>query len=396
MRASPRIWALIASLVVILTACRGGSDPASESGEQREAHGPINIGVLLPLSGDNTNIGVDLLNAANLASDEINAAGGVLGRRVEIVPVDDGCDPETGTAAAQTLLGRGIVGVAGGYCSAAAIPETVVLHPRGIPYIALATNPALTERGLNTVFRIAGRDDQQGIFAARFLADPAGARRLAVLHNDTTYARGLAEHTRTANNDLKLGMQIVFFDAITPGEDDYRPTLTKIQRSGADTLYFTGYALEAGLLVRQAKELGLALRLIGGDATNEPTMIEAAGSAAEDYIVTTAPPADYLPGATAFINTYTGRFGRPPGAFSVYQYDAIKVLVGAITQAVSTDPKDVAEALRTTRSAGITGEIAFDAKGDRQTIVYMTAIVQDGKFRPHKKIGANGNWFDAS
>jgi ABC-type branched-subunit amino acid transport system substrate-binding protein len=187
-RASTWIRALIAGLAVILTGCGGDSD--SGSAEKRgQPQGPINIGVLLPLSGDNANIGADLLNATHLASDEINAAGGVLGRRVEIVPVDDGCDPQTGTAAAQRLLDSGIVGVAGGYCSAAAIPETVVLHPRGIPYLALATNPALTERGLNTVFRITGRDDQQGIFAARFLADPAGARRLAVLRINTTYSR---------------------------------------------------------------------------------------------------------------------------------------------------------------------------------------------------------------
>jgi ABC-type branched-subunit amino acid transport system substrate-binding protein len=395
MRASTR-WLLIASLAVILAGCGGGSDSGSASGEKGgKPQDAIKIGVLLPLSGENANIGADQLNAANLASEEINAAGGVLGRQIEIVPADDGCDPQTGTAAAEKLLGSGIVGVTGGYCSAAAIPETAVLQPKGIPYIALATNPALTERGLNTVFRISGRDDQQGIFAARFLAGPAGARRLAIVHNNSTYARGLAEHARMANSELKLGLEIVYFDAITPGEPDYGSALTKISRSGADTLYFTGYAPEAGVIVRQAKELGLPVRLIGGDATNEPTVIKTAGSAAEGFVVTTAPLPEFLPGATAFMNAYTGRFGGAPGAFSVYQYDAVKVLTDAITRAVSTDPQDVSEALRTTRYAGITGEIAFDAKGDRQTIVYLTAIVQDGKFRPHKKIGANGGWVDA-
>ena len=396
-RASTRGRVLIASLAIILTGCRGGSDSGSASGEKRgNAQGTIKLGALLPLSGDNANTGLDLLNAAKLASDEINAAGGVLGRQLEIVPVDDACDAQTGTAAAQQLLASGVVGVAGGYCSGAAIPETVVLHPRGIPYVAVATNPALTDRDLNTVFRIAGRDDRQGFFAARFLAVPSGAKRLAILHDNTTYSRGLAEETRTANSDLKLGMQIVFFDAITPGERDYTSTLTKIKGSGADTLYFTGYAPEAGLIVRQAKEIGLAVRLIGGDATNDPTVIETAGPAAVGYIVTTAPLPEFLPGATAFIIAYTQHFGGAPGPFSIYEYDAVKVLADAVTQAVSTDPADVAEALRTIRSAGITGEIAFDAKGDRQTVVYMTAIVQDGKFRPHKKIGANGNWFDAS
>lgn len=148
--------------------------------------------------------------------------------------------------------------------------------------------------------------------------------------------------------------------------------------------------------MRQAKELGLAVRLVGGDATNEPSVIKTAGPAAEGYIVTTAPLPEFLPGATAFINAYTERFGAAPGPFSVYEYDAVRVLADAITQAVSTDPQDVTDALRTIRHAGITGEIAFDAKGDRQTLLHATAIVRDGRFRPHKRIGPSGNWVDSS
>ncbi len=396
-RAPTRGRLLIASLAIVLAGCGSGSDSGSASGEKRaEPQGTIKIGVPVPLSGDNADSGIDMLNAAKLATEEINAAGGVLGRQVELVPVDDGCDPQMAPAVARTLLDSGIVGVAGGYCSGAVIPQSAALHARGIPYITIATNPALTERGVDTVFRIVGRDDRQGAFAARFLVGPARAKRLAVLHDNTTYSKGLARYTRTANSDLKLGMQIVFFDAITPGENDYTSTLSKVSGSGADTVYFTGYTPEAGLIVRQAKELGLAVRIIGGDATNEPAVIKAAGPAAEGYIVTTAPLPEFLPGATAFINAYTERFGDAPGAFSVYEYDAVKVLADAITQAVSTDPREVAAALRTTRTAGITGEIAFDANGDRDTIVYVTAIVQDGKFIPHRRIGANGNWFDAS
>lgn len=387
---------LIGVLAVVILGCGGESDQPSNGREQSgKAGDPIKIGFLGPLSGDNASSGIDLLNAATLATDEINAAGGVIGRRIELVPVDDACDPQTATAAAQKLLGQGIAGVTGGYCSGAAIPESDVLHPQGIPYIVMATNPAVTERGVNTVFRNVGRDDRQGVFAARFLAGPAGARKLAILHNNSTYAKGLAEHTRTANHDLKLGMEIVFFDAIVSGQPEYGTALAKIKQSGADTLYFTGYAAEAGIIVRQAKELGLAARLVGGDATNEPIVVKTAGSAAEGYVVTTAPLPEFLPGATAFITAYTERFGTGPGPFSVYEYDAVKLLANAITQAVSTDPKDVGEALRKTRYAGITGETAFDGKGDRETIFHLTAIVRDGKFQQHKKLGASGNWVDA-
>src|SRR5688500_14735510 len=181
-----------------MVGCGGDSDPPSTSADKGDKpQAAIKIGVLGPLSGANAGSGVDLLNAATLAVDEINAAGGVLGRPIELVPVDDACDPAMAPAAAQKLVGSGIVGVTGGYCSGAAIPESDVLDPHGIPYIVMATNPVVTERGKNTVFRNVGRDDRQGVFAAQFLAGPAGARKLAILHNDSTYAKGLAEHTRT-------------------------------------------------------------------------------------------------------------------------------------------------------------------------------------------------------
>jgi branched-chain amino acid transport system substrate-binding protein len=393
-----RLGLLITGFVLALTACGGGdstSAPGQDETKANNAPGTIKIGALLPLSGDNADLGVEMLNAARLAADDLNASGGVLGRRIEIVSEDDGCDAQTGTAAAQKLLASGIIGVAGGACSGAAIPETAVLDPHGVPYVsAFATNPALTEGGLRTVFRVVGRDDQQAAFAVRFLAGPGGAKKLAVLHDNTVYAKGLAELIRAANDQQKLGLQIVFFDAITPGQPDYRSILTEIKASGADTLYFTGYPPEAGVIVRQARELALPVRLTGGDGTSVPSVISAAGAAAEGFVATTAPLPDFLPSAGAFIQAYTERFGRGPGSYSAYEYDAVEVLANGIFWAGSTDPKDIVEALRTTRHHGLTGEIFFDEKGDRQTSVFVTAIVRDGKFQPYEKLDARGNWVE--
>jgi len=392
-----RLALVIALFVLVLPAC-GGSD--RESGVNRKAGkasntSTIKIGALLPLSGSNVGIGADLVKAAQLAADDLNAAGGVLGRQIEIVPGDDGCDPETATGAAQAILASGIVGVAGGSCSGAAIPATAVLDPKGIPYVSgFATNPAFTDRGLRTVFRVTGRDDQQAAFAARFLAGPGGVRKLALLHDNSLYAKGLAELVRTANDELKLGMQVVFFDAITPGQDDYRSTLTQIKASGADTLYFTGYQRETGLVLQQAKELGLPLRLTGGDSTIDPAVITGAGPAAEGFVSTTTPLPSFLPSGEAFARNYAQRFGRAPGPYSMYTYDAVRVLANAIFWAGSSDPKDIVEALRTTRYQGLTGEIFFDEKGDRQGTVFVTAIVRNGEFRPYKKLDPRGSWID--
>lgn len=235
---------LIAVFVLTQTACGGGGSERKDA----NANDPIDrikIGVLVPLSGDHARPGTGMLNAAQLAADELNASGGVLGRRLEVVSGDDRCDPEIAGRAADKLVASGVVGVVGGYCSGAAIPASAATDAKGIPYIsAFATNPAVTDRGLRTVFRIPGRDDQQAAFAARFLAGPAGVRRLAVLHDNTVYAKDLAEQTRSANDELNLGMEVVFFDAIRPGKQDYRPTLTAIKASGADALYFTGYPPE--------------------------------------------------------------------------------------------------------------------------------------------------------
>ena len=393
-----RLGLSITGFVLAIAACGGhgsGSAPGHDDTKANNAPETIKIGVLLPLAGNSADLGVEMLNAAKLAADDLNASGGVLGRHIEIVSEDDGCDAQTGTAAVQKLLSSGIVGVVGGACSGAAIPETTALDPHGIPYVAaFATNPALTEGGLRTVFRVVGRDDQQAAFAVRFLAGPGGAKKLAILHDNTVYAKGLAELTRAANDQQKLGLQLVFFDALTPGQPDYRSILTEIKASGADTLYFTGYPPEAGVIVRQARELALPVRLTGGDGTSVPSVISAAGAAAEGFVATTAPLPDFLPSAGAFIQAYTERFGRGPGSYSVYEYDAVEVIANAIFWAGSTEPEDIVESLRTTHYHGITGEIFFDEKGDRQAPPFVTAIVRDGKFQPHKRLDARGNWVD--
>jgi ABC-type branched-subunit amino acid transport system substrate-binding protein len=370
----------------------GGGDKTSGGTES----GAIPIGVLVPLTGSSSSAGMDMLNAAKLAADGINEAGGVLGRKVRIVPGDDACDPQAGTAAAQKMVVSKVVGVAGGYCSSASIPETAVLDPEGIPFISAAsTHPELTERGFHTVFRTIGRDDQQGPFAVRFLTGPVGAKRIAIVHDNTTYSKGLAEQTRDANGRLGTGAEIVLFDAITPGESDYSSTLTKIKASGADTFYFTGYFAEGGLLVRQARALGLTATLVGGDSTQDPTLVKTAGPAAEGFMCTTAPLPAFLPGAAGFVESYTKRFGSAPGPYSVYEHDAVTALVAGISRAGSVDPEKVTAALRKTRITGLTGEISFDVKGDREKTVYVTAIVKDGKFVPYKKLDAGGNWIDS-
>ncbi|MBE3590812.1 MAG: branched-chain amino acid ABC transporter substrate-binding protein [Firmicutes bacterium] len=383
--------AALAGLALVVTAC--GSGGGGAGGSESGAAGTIKIGVTAPLSGDYASAGTDIVNAAKLAADEINAKGGVLGKKIEIVAEDDQCDSQVGVQAAQKLMDEGVVAVAGGYCSSASIPETGVLAQKHVAFVADAsTNPDLTDKNPGNVFRVIGRDDQQGPFAAKFIAEVLGAKKAAVIHDNTTYAKGLAEE---AKKGLEAdGVQVVYFDAITPGEKDYTSTLTTVKGLNPDVIYYTGYFAEAGLLVKQARELGITATFMGGDATQDPTLIATAGDKAEGMIITTAPLPQFLTGAQDFVQSYKSKYGQDPGPYSVYEYDCVKLVADAIQRANSTDPEKIVEALKQTKNyKGLTGDITFNEKGDRTGELYITTIVKDGKFQPYKKY-ENGQWVD--
>ncbi|CAG4906716.1 Leucine-specific-binding protein [Paraburkholderia gardini] len=352
----------------------------------------IKIGVPAPLSGSSANAGIDIVNGAKLAAARINAAGGVLGKQIELVPEDDACDAQTAVQAAQKLVDAGVVAVAGGYCSSAALPELTTFHRAGIPYVMDAsTNPKLTEMGYDNVFRTIGRDDEQGPFAAGFMKNSLHARRAAVIHDNTTYAKGLADNTVEALK--KDGVDVVYNDAITPGQMDYSPTLTHVASLKPDVIYYTGYFSEAGLLVKEARQLGLKMTLMGGDGTNDPTLMKTAGPAAEGMIITTAPLAQFLSGAHDFVDGYTKAYGQGPGPYSVYEYDAVGVTAKAIADGKSATPAAITAALhKMSNYQGATGTIGFNAKGDRSKAVYITIIVHGDNFTPYQRQDASGHW----
>ncbi|TMQ94424.1 branched-chain amino acid ABC transporter substrate-binding protein [Actinomadura soli] len=366
------------------------------SGDDSGGSGAIKIGVPAPLSGDSASAGQDILAAARVAADEINKAGGVDGRDVQIVEADDQCSAQQGAQAAQKLLNSGVVAVAGGYCSSAAVPAIPIFGRRSVPFVLDAsTNPGLTDTGKGKVFRTCGRDDNQGLVAAKFMTGQLGAKRIALLHDNTTYAKGLAD--ATANSAKQAGGQVVYQDALQPGQSDYSPVLTKVASTKPDVLYFTGYFAEAGLLMKQRKQLGLKFALMGGDATTDSTVLKTAGTAADGYIATTAPLAKDLPAAAKFVAAYKAAHNADPGPFSVYEYDAVKVIAKAIEDAGSTKGKDVIDALRKMKDfPGITGPITFDDKGDRTDPLYITVQVQGGAFTAYKKLDkSGGTWVDA-
>ncbi|TKC89390.1 branched-chain amino acid ABC transporter substrate-binding protein [Trinickia terrae] len=352
----------------------------------------IKIGVPVPLSGSSANAGQDIVDGAKLAAAKINAAGGVLGKQIELVPEDDACDAQTAVQAAQKLIDAGVVAVAGGYCSSAALPELTALHRAGIPYVLDAsTNPQLTEMGWNNVFRTIGRDDEQGPFAAGFMKNFLHAKHVAVIDDNTTYSKGLAQNTVSALKSQ--GVDVVYANSITPGQMDYSPTLTKVNSLNPDVIYYTGYFAEGGLMVKEARQLGYKATFMGGDANNDPTLFKTAGPAAEGMIITTAPLAQFLSTAHGYVDDYTKAYGQAPGPYSVYEYDAVGVTAKAIADAKSTKPEAIVAALhKITDYKGVTGSIGFNPKGDRSRAVYVTVIVHGDEFKPYQELSSGGKW----
>lgn len=354
---------------------------ASESGYAADTS-TIKIGVPEPMSGGLAAQGIDAVNAAKLAAKQINEKGGVLGRKLEILAIDDACDAQQGVQGMLKLINEGIMAVAGGFCSGAAIPESDVARRHGgLPFIAtISSNPKFTEQGYTNVFRIAPRDDQAAAGDAAYIQQILHAHTVAILHDNTTYSKALGSFVK---GDLeKDGISVVYFDALTPGANDYTSVLTKVRTYNADVLYYSGYYPEFGLLIKQWKSLGLGHAIHGGGSTWDPILIKTGGRAAEDpgVSISTTPQGEFSPGINKISDAYRAEFGTDPGAYATWEHDGIVVLAKAIARAKSTDADAVNHALHEVDYQGLTGPIKFDAKGDRGALPFIALAVRDGKF----------------
>jgi branched-chain amino acid transport system substrate-binding protein len=345
----------------------------------------IKIGAAGPMTGDQSKMGTDLRHGVELAVEEWNAKGGVLGKKIVLQVEDDQHDPKQAVAVANKFVNSGVVGVIGHWNSSASIPASGVYHQAKVVMITPAsTNPQLTEQGFPTIFRVCGRDDQQGPVAARFVRErfPTGA--VAILHDKTTYGQGLAEQFQHA---LGPDAKIVFSSGVTQGDKDFRAVLTTVKSAKPDVIFFGGIYPEAGLLVRQARELGLPAPFISGDGTYDQKFLEIAGPAAEGTFLTFGPDPSGIPQAQAFLAKYHERFG-PHGPYSIYAYDAANILLSAIAQAKTADGTKVADAIRAMTHPGAQGEIRFDANGDVLNAPYIVWTVKNGAYEQFWTPGA--------
>jgi branched-chain amino acid transport system substrate-binding protein len=320
------------------------------------------LGVATPLTGPNTWFGEMTLKGFDLAVADLNAAGGVLGQQIQGSSVDDFCNPDQGRAAARKLVAVGVVAVIGHQCSGAAIAAAPVYGEAGVVLISnSATNPKLTEQGIGTVFRVVGRDDQQGALAAAYLAAAWHDKAIAVVHDGQTYGKGLAEEVRKGLE--QHGMREALFTAVEPGRSDYGALINQLRERGIDVLYYSGYSPEAGLIARQARDAGEHLQLVCADGTSSEDFPMIAGDAGEGTLLTNLADPIARPEAADVVARLRAQGGKVlPSA--LYGYAAVQAWAQAARAAGSLDGKAVAAALRAGTFDTVIGRLGFDAKGD--------------------------------
>ncbi|KEQ27078.1 branched-chain amino acid ABC transporter substrate-binding protein [Paenibacillus tyrfis] len=380
------IGAVMLSMLAI-TACGGnpdGAKPVTGSAEGSASGKEIKIGMMSALSGNEAKMGQDMKQAAELAAEEINAAGGINGSKIKLVAQDDACDPQTATAAANKLVSEGVTAVVGSYCSGAAIPATGVFHQNGIPTVITAANSQkIADQKFPEIFMINGTGLHQAQMATEYMVKQKQAKKVAIIHDNSAFAKDLAEVTKKQVESA--GSKVVVFDAVNPDETDFSSLVSKLKQAQPDATYWTAYYKGGGLFIKQFKQQGVSGIIGVGDGANDKMLIDIAGKdAAEGTFITNSPTAEFLPDAKKFIDGYKKKYSQEPGPYSALQYDGIKVLADAITRAGSADKKAITEALAKSDLKTLTGQVSFGPQGTLKKSNFVVLQVKGGTFAPSK------------
>lgn len=274
----------------------------------------IKIGIPQPMTGPNTQYGDQIQAGALTAIETINAKGGVKGKKLEPILIDDGCEPKQAVPAANRVVNSGAKFAVAHACSGVTVAAVNVYEQEGIVGITPgATSPLVTDTiKPHYFFRTIGRDDQQGPYAARYIANTLKPKKVAVLHDKQTYGSGVA--TQVKDTLTKEGVNVALFEGINVGDSDYSAIITKLKSAGVDLVYFGGYHPELGLLLRQSREQGLKVQFMGPEGTANQDLVAIAGPAIEGLLVTL--PADFtkLPGNESIVKAFKDAKRDPDGA----------------------------------------------------------------------------------
>ena len=368
----------LAAAVALVAACGKNEEkpadqaaaPAATSAPAAAAGGGetvVKIGHAAPLTGGIAHLGKDNENGARLAVEEANKEGLTIdGKKIklELVGEDDAADPKTGTAVAQKLVDEKVVAVVGHLNSGVSIPASKIYSDAGITQISpSSTNPDYTKQGFKTTYRVVATDAQQGPALANYAAKSLNAKSVAIVDDATAYGKGLAdEFEKTAKAD---GMNVVAREATNDKATDFKAILTKIKGKKPDVIMYGGMDATGGPFAKQAKELGISAKIVGGDGVCTDKVAELAGDAIDNIICSEAGLAlSKMEKGADFDKKYQDRFHTPVQIYAPFTYDAVNVIIDAMKRANSTDPAKILAAMPATNYNGVIGNISFDEKGD--------------------------------
>jgi branched-chain amino acid transport system substrate-binding protein len=329
----------------------------------------IPVAVAGPMTGGESAFGRQMKNGAEQAVADINAAGGVLGKKLTLQIGDDACDPKQARSIAEKFASAKVPFVAGHYCSSSSIPASEAYADGNVLQITPAsTNPLYTERKLWNVARVCGRDDQQGSVAGEYIAKNYKGKNIAILNDKTTYGKGLADETKKALN--KAGVTEKMFESYTKGDKDFNAIVSRLKAENIDLVFVGGYHQESGLIVRQMRAQGMKTVLMAGDALADKEFASITGPDAAGTLFTFGPDPRNKPTAKSIVEKFKAKNIDPEG-YTLYTYAAMQVWTQAANKAGTTDPKKVMDIIKANTWDTVIGKLSFDAKGDIKTIDYV-------------------------
>ena len=369
----------LSATAMLLAACgKGGDKSAAAPVDGVE----VKIGHVAPLTGPIAHLGKDNENGARLALEEINKAGLTIdGKKVvlTLVSEDDAEDPKTATQVAQKLVDAKVVGVVGHLNSGTSIPASKIYSDAGITQISpSATNPDYTKQGFKTTYRLVATDAQQGPALANYVSKTLNAKTVAIIDDSTQYGKGLAdEFEKTVKAS---GVKVVTREASNNKATDFKAILTKIKGSKPDVIMYGGMDATGGPLTKQAAELGIKAKIVGGDGMCTEKLAELAGDAVVNVTCSEAGKAlSKMAQGADFQKRYKERLNTDVQIYAPFTYDAVYVLVDAMKRANSTDPAKILVVMPDTKMNGLVGNIAFDDKGDMKEGVITLYDFKDKK-----------------
>ena len=336
------------------------------------------IGMILPLSGDHASFGMDMRNAYRLAVDEINAAGGVLGKQLRLIEADEGSSALTSPQAAELLISRGVDFVVGGYASGVIMPTLRQFYDEGLLMLVTASNSTdITALGFNQTFML----NSPGTHAALTLTEllsALGSESVALVHQGDAFTRNLSD---IMERELpRYGFEIATVQVMDVGTPDVGAIVTTINASGADFVYWCGYYSDGARIIRQLRAGGFTGHIAVADGSASANLIEFSGRDGEGVFVTSPPFVSFVPGGDEFIANYRERFGEEPGPFATLAYDAIYLLKDAILRADSLETEAVRDAVQTNEFVGLSGSKRFTPYREPYYSNFITMQIINGEF----------------